>query len=180
MAHQSRNRTSRHHVAMRATLFAAVLLMTSCGSAGGSPSSSAGPSKVVVGTGETALGTVLVDGRGRTLYELTSDTPTRPACTGACLVAWPPVLVTAVPAPAAAGVSATFGAVAAAAGQQLSVNGHAVYTFNRDTASGQSSGQGIRSFGGTWWALDPTGAPITTPGAPASKPTSSSGDVRGY
>ncbi len=167
----------RHPIAARAAVLAVVLLLASCGSVGDAPSTSAGPSKFVVSTGATALGTVLVDGRGRTLYELTSDTAARSTCTGACLVAWPPVVVTAPPA-AGAGVSATLGVVAA--GQQLSVNGHRVYTFSRDTAPGQSSGQGIRSFGGTWWALDPTGVPITQPGTRPPTPTNSSGDVRGY
>lgn len=170
---------SRRHVTAGAVSIAAMLLTAACGSPGTAPSTSASASKGAVSTGATSLGTVLVDARGRTLYELTSDTPGRPACTGACLDAWPPVLLNTKPQ-AGAGVTATLATVAAAGAQQLSVNGHAVYTFRRDTAPGQAAGQGIRSFGGTWWALDPTGAPITRAGPSSPKPTDSSGAVRGY
>ena len=41
---------------------------------------------------QTALGTILADSQGRTLYALTKDTNGIPTCTGACARAWPPAI----------------------------------------------------------------------------------------
>ncbi|MCA1690394.1 MAG: hypothetical protein LC720_08235, partial [Actinobacteria bacterium] len=42
-------------------------------------------------------GRYLVDGKGRTLYLFTADTPTRSACSRACAVAWPPLILRGTP-----------------------------------------------------------------------------------
>src|SRR4029450_11623399 len=47
-----------------------------------------------VALGKTALGRVLVDARGRTLYLFEKDTHGRSACYGACAAYWPPRLQT--------------------------------------------------------------------------------------
>jgi predicted lipoprotein with Yx(FWY)xxD motif len=46
-----------------------------------------------VGEADTGLGTVLVDGKGLTLYGLTDDTNGISTCDGACADAWPPLTV---------------------------------------------------------------------------------------
>lgn len=40
------------------------------------------------------LGTILVDAKGRTLYLFVADSKNKSTCTGACAVAWPPLLTT--------------------------------------------------------------------------------------
>jgi predicted lipoprotein with Yx(FWY)xxD motif len=43
-----------------------------------------------VATGRTKLGTVLVDGKGRTLYLFEKDKGSASSCYGACASVWPP------------------------------------------------------------------------------------------
>lgn len=65
----------------------------------------AGPAARGAGsTVETATVTVqgaatqaLTDGRGRTLYYLSTDTPARSTCTGGCARVWPPLLSASAP-----------------------------------------------------------------------------------
>lgn len=172
-----------------AAIMAAAALLASCSS--GSSSSSSGTTTAAAGASSTAapasssaaatgdiatasgsLGAYLVDKSGKAIYVLTSDKPGgASACTAACLKAWPPV---AAPTPlptGLSGVSATFGTFTAADGSsQLTVNGYPAYTFIKDTGPGTTAGQGIASFGGTWWLVTPTGSWIT---AAAASPTTS-------
>ena len=132
-------------------------------------STSIGPPGTV-GAAHTALGTVLVDGRGRTLYELSTESGGSFSCTGACLSLWPPSVVPAGGTPTAAGgVVATLVAVTRPDGTvQVSADGHPLYTYSGDTSAGQTHGQGISDSGGTWHALTASGAPVTGGPKPAS------------
>ena len=49
--------------------------------------------------------------------------------------------------------------------------GWRVYEYTGDTGSGQANGQGLKSFGGTWYVLNASGQPVKT---------SSSGGGYGY
>ena len=42
---------------------------------------------------------------------------------------------------------------------QVTLNGHPLYTYAADSA-GSASGQGLKSFGGTWWLLTASGSPM--------------------
>jgi predicted lipoprotein with Yx(FWY)xxD motif len=125
----------------------------------------------------TSKGTVLADAQGRTLYWFAKDTATHSACSGSCAAAWPPVAGTS----AAAGSSLPhgFGTIKRADGQsQLTYDGHPLYTYAGDTATGQLNGNDIRASGGKWWAVTPTGAKLKSKAAPStasSSPASSSG-----
>lgn len=143
----------------------------SSGSSGAQPSGSSAPRTAVL-TGTTSLGAVLADYRRHTIYALSSDTTTS-TCTGACRSVWPPVTVTgSATGPLSAGVTATLGTIPGSGGtRQVTAAGHPLYTYAGDTGSGQANGQGISSFGGTWHAVSPAGAPITGAGASPS-PTS--------
>jgi Secreted repeat of unknown function len=73
---------------------------------------------------------------------------------------------------------------------QVSANGAPLYYFSGDSAAGQVNGQGIKSFGGIWYAVQASGTPLTsaaaaaapagTPDAAVATPTSSSGSGYGY
>lgn len=122
------------------------------------------------------LGTVLVNGAGRTLYRLSSEQGGKVTCaTTPCTRFWPPALL---PAGAKAGVAgagvqaALLGTVTAPNGSvRLTYNTFPLYTFNSDRAPGTAAGQGIASFGGIWSALTPAGvAAVRTPAAPVASP----------
>jgi predicted lipoprotein with Yx(FWY)xxD motif len=167
-------------------LGAVAVLAAACGS--GSSSTSTGSAAATSGgssvrVASTSLGKVLTDTSGRTLYLLTSDTATSTTCTGPCLAAWPPVAAPSGP-PAAAGVSGKLGSFARPeGGHQLTVGGHPLYTYAGDSSAGQTNGEGLRSFGGTWWAVAPDGSPVQG-GSPSQSPsdgsTNSSGSGSGY
>ncbi|MGF7124676.1 COG4315 family predicted lipoprotein [Rhodococcus sp. BE178] len=98
-----------------------------------------------IGTAETALGTVLTDGDGFTLYRFDEDVPGAIKCTGQCAEIWPP----AIGAPQAAGpLSGALGTAARPDGTtQATYDGQPLYRFAKDTAPGQTSGDGVK---GTW------------------------------
>jgi predicted lipoprotein with Yx(FWY)xxD motif len=101
-------------------------------------------------TESTKLGTVLTDDKGKTVYWFAKDTSRASACTGACATAWPPVL--GMPQ-AASGTTLTgkFGTIRRSDGTvQATYDGHPLYTFEGDTAPGQTNGNGVIAFGAAW------------------------------
>lgn len=132
----------------------------------------------VVGTGTaTVSGTseqVLTDTRGRTLYFLTSDTATSVRCSGSCASLWPPLLLPSGQPTAQGSLPHSLTAVSAADGRQVQYDGHFLYTYSGDTASGQASGNGIAAQGGTWYAATPS---MSAAAAPSASPT---GSASGY
>ena len=158
------------------SLAAAALALTAAactGPSGGSAGPAAGPrvTGAAVSAQPTPLGTILVDGKGRTVYDFANDKNNASTCTdAACTANWP-----FVPAPAALpaslpGVTGALGSTTSPDGAgQLTVAGHPVYTFAGDSAPGQTNGQGQTLNGGLWTVVSPAGAPITNPsraGAP--------------
>jgi predicted lipoprotein with Yx(FWY)xxD motif len=67
-----------------------------------------------------------------------------------CATAWPPLKI-AANGKVEATLMGTFGIVKRADGtDQVTFNGHPLYEFIKDTAPGQTNGEGITAFGGTW------------------------------
>jgi predicted lipoprotein with Yx(FWY)xxD motif len=129
------------------------------------------------------VGTVLVNGQGRTLYLLNSEKGGKITCTDAngCTKIWPdtelPKGMTA--ATAGSGVQASLlGTVKSDGALYVTYNGWPLYTFSGDSGSGAAHGQGITSFGGTWYALTSSGNAAT--GQAASSPSSGGGGGYGY
>jgi hypothetical protein len=60
--------------------------------------------------------------------------------------------------------------------RQLTYNVHPLYTFVDDKKSGDTNGEGINAFGGSWFAVSPAGAKV----APHSKPQGGGGYGGGY
>jgi predicted lipoprotein with Yx(FWY)xxD motif len=143
---------------------------------GAGTSATASASGGVLGVATTSLGPVLVDSKGFTVYMLTADTKGHSTCSSQCLQYWP-----LVPAPAGAGVPTVQGVSAALAttkatsgASMVTAGGWPLYTFVKDTAPGQVAGQGIKTFGGTWYAVSPSGSPVTAASKTAPSSTSSS------
>ena len=95
----------------------------------------------------THLGRILVAGStGRTLYLYDKDGNDKSNCTGSCAAIWPPLLVGGKPS-AGAGVSASkLGEITRGRGHQVTYAGHPLYTFQSDSAAGQTSGEGVGGF----------------------------------
>jgi predicted lipoprotein with Yx(FWY)xxD motif len=162
----STNQTRRRRTAVFALGAAALLLTAACGGSSstagsGSGARSAGSVAAGVHVASTKLGKTVVAANGRTLYLLTSDKNGSTTCSGGCLQLWPPVMLAAGGAPKASGVDGALGTLARGGSKQLTIAGHPVYLYAADTAAGDTSGEGIKSYGGTWWAVSPSGTAIT-------------------
>ena len=121
-----------------------------------SPDGSYWPASVQLGE-HPELGPVVLDGQGFTLYRFDRDSasPSHSNCTGSCLTAWLPVLVSERVTFKDL-VTSRLGAAARPDGtQQMTVGGRPVYRFMDDRVPGQISGQGAD---GLWFVVAPDGA----------------------
>ena len=145
-----------------------------------SASSPQGSKGTLVTLGKTTLGKVLVDARGRTLYLFEKDKRGKSACYGACATYWPPLVSTAKPQ-AARGVRASLlGLTKRTDGKrQVTYAGHPLYTFSLDTRAGQTSGQGLTDFGGSWNAVAASGREVESTDSSGSS-GGSDGGYGGY
>ncbi|MGD1032854.1 MAG: hypothetical protein ABR977_00285 [Candidatus Dormibacteria bacterium] len=117
---------------------------------------------MTVQTSQTGAGTVLTGPGGRTLYVLLGDQGEEVPCSGGCLTVWPPVTVDSGSPRPGPGVSASLSITPSAGGAlQLTVSGDPVHYYVGDTSAGLANGEGISSYGGTWYALQPSGRPLT-------------------
>ena len=101
---------------------------------------------------DATLGKILTDANGMTLYVYAKDTVGSSACTGACATSWPPLTVSGTPT-LPSGVTGTVSVMTRADGStQVTYNGKPLYTFSKDTAPGQTTGQGV---GAVWSVATP-------------------------
>ncbi len=115
-----------------------------------------------------ALGTVLVDGSGRTLYMFPPDQQREVTCTGRCAVVWPHVSVSSGNAPKATGAvrQSLLGTVAdpdSSGKRVVTYDGWPLYRYDADTRPGQANGQALDVNGGYWYVLRPSGQIVKTP-----------------
>jgi predicted lipoprotein with Yx(FWY)xxD motif len=166
--------------------------LTACGSGHSSATQTGGvganqaaaPATVSVAQ-NPAQGTILVDGKGRTLYLFEKDNGTISACTGACAQVWPALTAAAQPG-AGSGVDAS--KLSTADGQvagQVTYAGHLLYAFSGDSAAGDVKGVGIPG----WYPVSPSGAKVdkddaspstASPTTASTTTTSTSSGYGGY
>jgi len=92
--------------------------------------------------------TVLTNAKGITLYSFAPDTPTTSKCYGSCAALWPPVTGSAA---AGSGLPGKVGTIKRTDGsEQLTYNGHPLYTYVGDSAPGQATGNNLNLNGGLW------------------------------
>jgi predicted lipoprotein with Yx(FWY)xxD motif len=133
-------------------------------------------SGVKVAVADTALGRVLVDGRGRTLYLFGKDKHGRSACSGKCAGFWPPLIASGKPLATAGAKASLLGTTKRTDGRlQVTYNHHPLYTFVKDLKKGQTNGEEVDAFGAEWYALSPAGAWIEKTIAPSSTPAPTTG-----
>jgi predicted lipoprotein with Yx(FWY)xxD motif len=158
-----------------ATLIAAALAVSACGSGSGSnaaggaygsggygaggygSSSTAGAGTMAqttaLKTESTSAGTVLASSSGMTLYYFSKDKPGsgKSACSGSCASAWPPLTGT-VQAPAGVTLPGPVGFITRQGGvHQVTVNGYPMYTYSGDRSPGQVSGN---NASGAWHVIN--------------------------
>jgi predicted lipoprotein with Yx(FWY)xxD motif len=145
-----------------AALALACLAVCGCGGSSGGGSADAVTVKALELPG---YGTVLATAGDQPLYLLTSDPEGSTKCTGACTKEWKPLTAQGDPA-AGDGVKgdmlSTF--KRSDGGSQVLYNHHALYTYIRPDA-GVGAGAGVKSGGGTWYLVDPSGIAIKTTAA---------------
>jgi predicted lipoprotein with Yx(FWY)xxD motif len=122
------------------------------------PSAATGTATIDLST--TALGDVIVDGGGKTVYAFLPDSAGTPTCYDKCATSWPPLL-------ADAGATLTVGAGLDASKltsvdrtdgtKQVKYGDWPLYYFSGDAAAGDTNGQGV---GTNWYVVDATGAMI--------------------
>jgi predicted lipoprotein with Yx(FWY)xxD motif len=131
------------------------------GTAASPPSSSSAAAGALVAPpttvalGNTDLGSVLVDGRGRTLYLFDADANGKSACTSpGCAAEWPPLTTAGAPEATGGLMASGLGTTTRPDGtRQVTYDGHPLYFFAGDSQPGMTGGQGIDDNGGLWYAV---------------------------
>ena len=152
-----------------AAIASLALFAAACGSSGSGSASASPPattaktaSSATVSVANSNLGNVLVDVHGRTLYQFGADMGTTSACSGACATNWPPLVATGAATVGNGAKASLLGASTRSDGtQQVTYDGHPLYTFAGDKKAGDTNGQGVNAFGGIWHALTATGNQAT-------------------
>ncbi len=155
------------------------------GSSGSGSSGSGSSAFSISAKNISGFGTVLVNGKGQTLYMLTSEKGGKITCTddNGCTKIWPdtelPKGTTA--ATAGSGIQASLlGTVKNAAGDlYVTYHGWPLYTYAGDSGPAETHGQGQTSFGGTWYVLSAAGMPVTSSHTSSSGGSSSGGSSSG-
>jgi predicted lipoprotein with Yx(FWY)xxD motif len=161
--------SSRHHRSLIwrltavAALVVAVALIAGCGSSSSNSSGGSGGSSSGPGTVKTAsisgYGTALVTNAGKSVYVLSSDPSGGSKCAGSCIKLWKPVTASGKPSAGGGVDSSKLSTFKRKDGTtQVLYDNHALYTY---ASPGATSGQGVKSEGGTWYLIDPSGSPIT-------------------
>ena len=114
-------------------------------------STTCGASRTIVKVAQIHGHSVLTNARGYTLYWFAPDSSTTSHCYGTCAAYWPPVIGTAS---TGAGVAGTFATLRRSDGaEQVTYDGHPLYTYVGDSAPGQATGNRIDLNGGWWYEM---------------------------
>ncbi len=107
----------------------------------------------------TRLGNILVSSSGRTLYEFTRDHAKTNSCApvSGCSAVWPSLKASGRPT-GGAGVKASL--LSTTNANQVTYAGHPLYTYSGDSGPGQTSYVGVKTFGGSWYAISASGSAV--------------------
>jgi predicted lipoprotein with Yx(FWY)xxD motif len=155
--------SSERGVSRRVGMLALVALLGLVGYLAGTGQLALGANatKGTVAIKHTSIGNVLVAANGHTLYLFTHDKSGKSACSGQCATFWPPLTVKTKPTAGVGAKASLLGWTKRSDGRmQVTYAHHPVYFFLKDTKAGEVEGEGIVHFGGSWWALSASGAPV--------------------
>jgi predicted lipoprotein with Yx(FWY)xxD motif len=142
---------------MTVTLVGAAIAASAASTAG------ARTSATTLKLSKTSVGTILVNGRGFTLYAFTRDGRGRDACAkiSGCLSVWPVVSGAAKPILGSGVKRSLVGTITLKNGsKQLTYGGHPLYTYVADGGPGQTSYVNFMQFGGRWPAVNAAGQEV--------------------
>ena len=165
--------------ALAALALIAMLAIAGCGSSNDNGSSSSGGAygsgeestkaastkptsaegvAVVTAASAPKLGKIIVDSKGLTLYDFHKDKGTTSACYGGCAQVWPPLITAGKPQAGEGAMASKLGTTERKDGTtQVTYAGHPLYTYVQDKKPGDTTGNDFTSFGGEWYALQPSG-----------------------
>jgi predicted lipoprotein with Yx(FWY)xxD motif len=148
-------------VALTTAVTAILLAAAPASSYGASDTSGMQTARPTVAIASSPLGKILVDGKGRTLYDFPPDKSMASTCYGACAALWPPLITSSKPV-AGKGVRASLlGTTKRKDGKlEVTYNHHPLYYFVSDQKAGQTTGQGVDQFGAPWWVISAAGKEI--------------------
>jgi len=156
------------------------LLAAACGSSSSSSTASSTSTPAAAATSSTAstttaatsasvalatktvpgVGSVLVNGAGRTLYVFAPDNAKKVTCTSACASVWPPLSIGAGQKPAVSGgvnASLVSSDPNPSGGSVVTYGGWPLYLYVADPNPGTDHGQAVNQFGGLWYVIAPSG-----------------------
>ncbi|HEX3615210.1 MAG TPA: hypothetical protein VHU61_01645 [Solirubrobacteraceae bacterium] len=130
--------------------------------------------KVASGTTNKAH-SLLVDAKGLPVYLLTGDSRSHPLCKSAsCLMYWPAVTTTSSKPTLGPGVKGKVGVWKHNKIDQVTLNGHPLYTYVQDS-KGAALGEGAKSFGGVWEVMTAGGSAMAKSSSKSAGSGSSGG-----
>jgi predicted lipoprotein with Yx(FWY)xxD motif len=117
--------------------------------------------------GMTTHEAIVIGLKKRAMYSLTGDSKSNPKCTAKnhCFSFWPPVTVANGKKPTkAAGIKGKLSIWKRNGFSQVLLSGHPLYYFYLDNAPAHATGEGIKTFGGTWHVTkaDPSSGTTST------------------
>jgi len=160
--------TAHHRVVRRYLTLAIAVAVATAAFVGGALAKAftlqvARNAKVVNTAGMSTTEPILTDSRARAVYYLTGDSPRHPECTKAnrCFTFWPPVTVaSAKDLSKAAAIRGRLGVWHRNGFLLVTIRGRPLYRFAADRQKRMATGEGLKSFGGTWHVIK---ASATTP-----------------
>jgi predicted lipoprotein with Yx(FWY)xxD motif len=122
--------------------------------------------ETTIADGRNVLGAIMLTGGGfktAPVYAFSGDSSSKAACTGACAVAWPPVLTSSLPAATKSVATSKIGSIKLPNGTyQVTYAGKPLYLYSNESVvlkNGQriiaGSGNGVKFDGGTFELVTP-------------------------
>ncbi|HET6866706.1 MAG TPA: hypothetical protein VFH80_12385 [Solirubrobacteraceae bacterium] len=110
----------------------------------------------------TALGSVLVNRGGHTVFVFTRDSRNHDKCTAiaGCTGIWPMVTTSGTPTLGPGVKRSLVGTIKVGGARQVTYAGHPLYTYIGDAGPGDTSYVGQSQFGGKWFALNAAGQTV--------------------
>jgi predicted lipoprotein with Yx(FWY)xxD motif len=172
---------SARTLAIGIALSTALLLVAAAQASRSSHSRARSTTGALVALRKTALGSILVDARGRTLYLFERDRDGVSMCGSACIKYWPP-LASHGTLRAGRGVHQSLLRLTVSRNgrRQVTYAGHPLYRFVGDKRAGQTAGEGLDNFGAEWYALGADGRKVDKDTSASSGANTGSGSSSSY
>jgi predicted lipoprotein with Yx(FWY)xxD motif len=139
-----------------------LILLITCGLGAWTAVATAGAStsRAKLQLRKTSVGTILVNGRGYTVYAFTKDRRNKDNCqkSSTCLRVWPPVKTGGAPIAGPGVKRSLIGTIKLKNGaKQLTYAGHPLYTYIADSHPAETTYVNTFNLGGRWPAVNAAG-----------------------